>query len=244
MIVFSVNGEAYAYEKLTTASATGLTSSVYAPASKRLGECLTNGALTSGTSWTGANDFSASGNKAVYSHSSGAGTFTQSVTALALTLKGYTWYELTYTVSSPSGTAPTIVISTGVCEAATALTNLDVAGTYKVLFYTKQVPGDFVLSGTSGGAGAVSLDDLSVKEVVIDWREGLYPVAALVTVETASVNITIDGSTPTLSANNNVGHTLSAGQSYVLKDPNEIRKFRVINSVNASGAVVKVTYYR
>ena len=93
-------GSPKSYEKLTMiTAATGLSATVYNPTGY-YPESLTNGALVSGTSWTGAGDFSSSADTAVYTHSSGAGTYTQAVTALARTGKSGARYDFTYTVSS------------------------------------------------------------------------------------------------------------------------------------------------
>ena len=241
-IVFPTTGMPMAYEKLTTASATGLTAAKYNNSS--FAESLTNGALTSGTGWTdSAADFVYSTNTIVYTHSAGAGTVTQAVTALGLTGRSGKSYTFTYTVSSPSGTAPTIVITTAFASASTALTGLDAAGTYSVTFNAAATPGAFILSGTSGAAGAVTLDDLSLVENT-STDNLTNPFAALITVETAGINFTVDGSTPTVtSATSNTGHYMESGQSYVLKNITEIKKFKCINAVASSGAVIKVTYY-
>lgn len=232
---------AKSYEKLTTiTSATGLSATVYG-AVGLYPECLTNGALTSGTSWTGANDFSSSANTAVYTHSSGAGTYTQAVTALARTGKSGAKYDFTYTVSSPTGTAPTIVVTTGFCAANTALTGLDTAGTYTVRLTAAATPGDFVLSGTSAGAGAVTLDTFSLKEVVEDEKRRQVK-RAVMTVETAAINFTTDGTTPTITSGTHQGHLLNVGDVLTLNDISEIVNFRCINAVASNGAVLKVTY--
>lgn len=229
------------YEKLTSiTTATALSATVYAPATY-YPESLTNGALTSGTSWTGANDFSASGNVATYTHSAGAGTLTQAVTALARTGKSGARYDFTYTVSSPSDTAPTIAITTAFASVSTALIGLDTAGTYTVRFNAAATPGDFVLGGTSAAAGAVTLDALSLKEVVedVDRRQVRR---AVITVDTAAINFCTDGTTPTITSGTHQGHLLNVGDVLTLNDITEIVNFRCINAVASSGSVVKVTY--
>jgi hypothetical protein len=219
------------YEKLTTiTSATALSATVYAPA-EYYPENLTNGALTSGTSWTGAGDFSCAANAATYTHS----------TALARTGKCRARYDFTYTVSSPSGTAPTMVVSTGFAEVATALTGIGTAGTYTVRIKANATPGDFVITGSSGGAGAATLDVLSLKELVEDG--GTRQVKrAVITVETAAINFCTDGTTPTVTSGTHQGHLLNVGDVITLSDITEIMMFRCINAVASNGAVVKVTY--
>jgi hypothetical protein len=67
--------------------------------------------------------------------------------------------------------------------------------------------------------------------------------AALVTVETASINFTIDGTTPTYTAGTNVGHTLVAGQSMLILGHRNIMNFLAIDAVDETHAIMKVTYY-
>jgi len=230
------------YEKLTSITAvTALSATVYSPAGW-YPESLTNGALTSGTGWTGADDFASSSNKAVYTHSGGTGTYTQAVGTLARTGRGGALYDFTYTVSSPSGTAPAIAISTAFASASTSLTNLDTAGTYTIRFTAAATPGAFVLSGTSSGAGAVSLDDLSLLEAVDGIEGNRMAARAVITVDTAAINFTTDGTTPTVTTGTHQGHLLNPGDVLTLNDITEIRQFKCINAVASNGAVVKVTY--
>ena len=73
---------------------------------------------------------------------------------------------------------------------------------------------------------------------------GLQVRSCLITVETAAINFTIDGSTPTVTTGTNVGHQLTAGQSYVISGEGNVRNFRCINAVAGSGAIVKFTMMR
>lgn len=73
--------------------------------------------------------------------------------------------------------------------------------------------------------------------------QGLIAKAALITVETGTVTMTLDGSTPTVAAGTNLGHQFAAGQSYVIKGENNIRNCRFINTVAANGTVVKGTLF-
>jgi hypothetical protein len=234
-------GSPKSYEILTgITAATLLSSAVYNP-QEVFPESLTNGALTSGTSWTGAGDFSSAGNAAVYTHNTGAGTYTQAVTALARTGRSVSTYEFTYTVSSPADAAPTIVISTAFAQAAASLTNLGTAGTYKIRFTSATTPGAFVLSGTSVAAGTVTLDNLSLVEIVNE-QDRMQVKRAVISVETAAVNFTVDGTTPTVTSGTYQGHLLNPNDVLTLNDIAEIRQFRCINAVASNGAVVKVTY--
>ena len=67
--------------------------------------------------------------------------------------------------------------------------------------------------------------------------------AALITVETADIRFTMDGTTPTTTATTAVGHLMVSGQSYVVRGWENIRNFRCINAVASSGAVVRASYF-
>jgi hypothetical protein len=67
---------------------------------------------------------------------------------------------------------------------------------------------------------------------------GMSISTILIEVEAASINFTIDGTTPTVTAGTNQGMTLTAGTFYTI-DQEHLRSFKCINAVNASGAKVK-----
>ena len=67
--------------------------------------------------------------------------------------------------------------------------------------------------------------------------------AALITVETAAIRFTMDGTAPTTTAGGAVGHLVSAGQSFLVRGWENIRQFKCINEVGSSGAVVKASYF-
>ena len=243
-VVYPYLGEPRAYEKLTAiTSPTALTASIYNQTSHA--ETLANATLTtaslSGT-WAYDADFADGTNKGTYTHSTGAGTLTQNYYDMDIPGRSMKLYDFTYTVSSPSDTAPTIVITADFALVETALVGLDTAGTYTVRFRSAVTPGNFVLSGTSDAAGAVTIDTLSLKEVLEDGNT-IQPKAALISVETATLTFTIDGTTPTIAAESNHGHQLTAESSYMLDNITSIRNFRCINTVASSGSVLKVTYF-
>lgn len=126
-------------------------------------ESLTNGALTSGTSWAAAGDFALASNAATYTHSAGSGTITQTSGDMAIAGISNRWYLFVYTVSAITGTAPACTITTGFASAATSLTV--VAGAQSTQVLAKSSPGNFVLSCTSSGASTVTFDTLSLKEI-------------------------------------------------------------------------------
>ncbi len=70
------------------------------------------------------------------------------------------------------------------------------------------------------------------------------PEMAVITVETAAVRFTIDGTTPTATAGTAVGHIAYAGDVITLKGEQEIAKFLAINEVAGNGASLRLTYYR
>lgn len=246
-VVYPYLGEPRAYEKLTAmTSPTALTASIYNQTS--YAETLANGTLTtanlSGT-WVYDGDFADGTNKGTYTHSTGAGTLTQNYYDMDIPGRSMKLYDFTYTVSDPSGTAPTIVITADFALVETALVGLDTAGTYTVRFRSAVTPGNFVLSGTSAAVspdGAVTISTLSLKEVLEDGNT-IQPKAALISVETATLTFTVDGTTPTIAAESNHGHQLTAESSYVLDNITSIRNFRCINTVASSGSVLKVTYF-
>ena len=247
-VVYPYLGEPRAYEKLTAmTSPTALTASIYNQTS--YAETLANATLTtaslSGT-WAYDGDFADGTNKGTYTHSTGAGTLTQNYYDMDIPGRSMKLYDFTYTVSSPSDTAPTIVITADFALVETALVGLDTAGTYTVRFRSAVTPGNFVLSGTSAAAGAetitVTISTLSLKEVLEDGNT-IQPKAALISVEHATLTFTIDGTTPTIAAESNHGHQLTAESSYVLDNITSIRNFRCINTAASSGSVLKVTYF-
>jgi hypothetical protein len=224
-------------------SPTALTASIYNQmfyVETLANETLTTASL-SGT-WAYDADFADGTNKGTYTHSTGAGTLTQNYYDMDIPGRSMKLYDFTYTVSSPSDTAPTIVITADFALVETALVGLDTAGTYTVRFRSAVTPGNFVLSGTSDAAGAVTIDTLSLKEVLEDGNT-IQPKSALISVETATLTFTIDGTTPTIAAESNHGHQLTAESSYVLDNITSIRNFRCINTAASSGSVLKVTYF-
>ena len=73
--------------------------------------------------------------------------------------------------------------------------------------------------------------------------EVLEAKTALITVETAALRITFDGTTPTVTAGTGAGHLIDVGQSYVVRGVESVRNFRCINAVASSGAVAHCSYF-
>jgi hypothetical protein len=67
--------------------------------------------------------------------------------------------------------------------------------------------------------------------------------AALISVETGGIRFTLDGTTPTTTASTAVGHLIASGDSYVVRGYENIKNFKCIQAVTATGGVVKVTFF-
>lgn len=66
---------------------------------------------------------------------------------------------------------------------------------------------------------------------------------ALVTVETAAIRFTLDGTTPSNDADTPVGHLAAVGDVIELEGSNTIARFQAIRSTSTSG-VLRVSYAR
>lgn len=67
--------------------------------------------------------------------------------------------------------------------------------------------------------------------------------AALISVETADIRFTLDGTTPTVSAGTGAIHLLASEGEYEISGEANVKNFKCINAVASSGAVVKATYF-
>lgn len=66
--------------------------------------------------------------------------------------------------------------------------------------------------------------------------------AAIISVETADIRFTIDGTTPTVTVGTGAGHLLYSGNSFIVQGEKNVSNFRCINAVASSGAKVKCTF--
>lgn len=124
---------------------------------------LTNGALTSGTSWSATNDCALTANAATWTYSAGtASTLSQAAVDLAIAGVPNRWYKLTYTVSGISGT-PTASVTTAFASTTTALTIT--AGTHTTYVKAASAPGAFTITSTLTTGQAFTIDTLSLTEV-------------------------------------------------------------------------------
>jgi len=231
------------YETISSLTAvTALSATVY-NAGTHYPESLTNSALASGTGWTVAGDFTVSTGEAVYlKTATGTGSLSQAVGTLTRTGRSGATYDFTYTVSSPGATVPALTVSTAFASAATSLVSLDTAGTYTVSFTAAATPGAFTIDGVLATAGGVTIDTFSLLERIEAIYGNRQVKRAVISVEAAAINFTTDGTTPTITSGTYQGHTLNAGDILTLNDITEIQKFRCINSVASSGALIKATY--
>ncbi|OHA62620.1 MAG: hypothetical protein A2117_01015 [Candidatus Wildermuthbacteria bacterium GWA2_46_15] len=125
-------------------------------------ESLTNEALTSGTSWTAANDCALS-DAAIWTFGSGtASTLTQASGTLATPGVGSRFYKFTYTVSDTAGN-PTASITSAFAAVPLALNLAN--GVNTVYFKAASTPADFVITSTLTSGQAFTLDALSLKEI-------------------------------------------------------------------------------
>lgn len=73
---------------------------------------------------------------------------------------------------------------------------------------------------------------------------GKKAFAALITADVADIRFTLDGTTPVIAATDGgVGHLLLKDQSYIVRGQTNVAAFQAINNVNASGALVRATYF-
>lgn len=94
---------------------------------------------------------------------------------------------------------------------------------------------------------SVGFTDSNIKQSVsTNAPFGVERVAneVLVTVETAAIRATFDGTTPTVTAGTGAGHLFDVGATFVITGYEAISKFRCINAVASSGAVVRATFWR
>lgn len=70
-----------------------------------------------------------------------------------------------------------------------------------------------------------------------------HAVEALITVETADIRWTCDGTTPTVTAGTALGHIASDGDAILISGHDNIKAFRAINAVASNGATLRVTFY-
>ncbi len=108
-----------------------------------------------------------------------------------------------------------------------------------------------IVTDILGDAGGI--ENIAPGDVVTGITSTLYQkvvhgvemsaIGALITCEDETVHITFDGTPPTAAAGTNIGHALSAGDSYVLRSGPNVRNFQCIDAVSGSAGTIKVTVF-
>lgn len=108
------------------------------------------------------------------------------------------------------------------------------------VFETMGVAGGFeTLSDTTSAIGFTA----AMIAPTTGNHAGKKAKAALVSVETADVRFTIDGTTPTVTAGTGAGHIIPSDGEYEIKGSANVANFKCINAVASSGAKVKCTFF-
>lgn len=97
--------------------------------------------------------------------------------------------------------------------------------------------GETLTGGTSTGTVAIIQAPISLLKISPN------PKALLISVETASLIVSVGGVKAGTTATTNFGITLSAGQSMIIRGKNNISSFYAINAVDANGAIMKYFMY-
>jgi hypothetical protein len=75
-----------------------------------------------------------------------------------------------------------------------------------------------------------------------NWKV-LRAEEVVITVETADIRWTVDGSTPTVTSGTGNGHLASAGDVISITGYENIQNFKAINAVASSGAKLRVSFF-
>jgi hypothetical protein len=131
------------------------------------GESLTDPLTPDDVDWDAAGDFSIGEGDAIYTHSTGSGTFTQQNAFLAIAGKNNRWYSFTYQLTNFAGAATTATITSAFAASAVTL-DFSANGTYSVVFQSNAAAdaADFVISVTSAGGDSFRLIGFALTEVI------------------------------------------------------------------------------
>lgn len=104
-----------------------------------------------------------------------------------------------------------------------------------------------VKSGTPTPAGetwtGVSTGTVVTEQAPQEIKFRSAPKSVLLTIESATCNVTLDGTTPTVQGGTNSGHTLAVGSEKYYDGYDTVRQFKAINAVNANGSIVKYSLF-
>jgi hypothetical protein len=171
-------------------------------------ESLTNGALTSGTSWTASGDASLTGSQAVFAYSAGTSSYiNQTAAAMAIALKVNTYYCVTMTITGATANAngyPTLTVSDGTNQTTFYAYNRSLVWYFKTRSTT---PIQFRLISTLQSGQGFTIDDISCKEVT---SGGLYTGGG-----NNGLNIMPDGRLYGTALHNNAGAVTGATNQYI-----------------------------
>lgn len=145
-----------------------ITPTVVAAASRLGAEALNEGNFATHVKWDVTGDGDDTGGNFAHTHSAGVSTLTQTAANLAVAGIANRWYRFNYTVGGVANTVAA-AITTAFASTSTSLTLTN--GAHTTYFKSAAVPGDFVISCTSGAAGAFTLDDLSLMPLDEDTYE-------------------------------------------------------------------------
>jgi len=83
-------------------------------------------------------------------------------------------------------------------------------------------------------------DDATIGENPVLLRfPGCQARAMYITVEVATLQVSISGAIPTVTSGTNIGFNLAAAQNMTLRGISMLKAFKAINAVNASGSIMK-----
>ena len=171
-------------------------------------ESLTNGALTSGTSWTSSGaDVALTADTAVFTYSTGAASFiNQTNAAMAVALKANTYYAVTLTITGATANSEgyvSAVINDGVNQSQFLAFNRSLV----IYFKAGTGPTQFRISATLTSGQAFTIDNISCKEVT---SGGLYTGGG-----NKGLNVAPDGRLYGTGLHNSTGAVTGATNQYI-----------------------------
>jgi len=90
---------------------------------------------------------------------------------------------------------------------------------------------------------ATGFTKAKINTPAVEGLKGLRCRAVLITIETGAIVFTEDGTTPTTTALNGVGHLLAVGDAKIITGQGNIQRFQCINAVAGNNATVHCTFY-
>ncbi len=171
-------------------------------------------------------------------------------TSIGANIYEYTERTVDYTSGGTSVMAvgDTVVGATsaasGIIVARTITSGTDAAGTAAGVLTLRCQVGAFQSENLNRDA-ASNIATIAADSVPKPASEQAFPrqraKSALISVEDNSIYFSIDGAIPTQTSK--MGHKLTAGQSYLVSNPDAIKRIQVIDAVAGSAGVVKITCF-